>query len=72
MTAGEKVTLTRIEASLSNKINEIYSLKEDIEELKVTLYEKMLKLPILTFLSIFTNLLASFRNITQKRHGQMY
>ena len=33
MTAGEKVTLTRIEASLSNKINEIYSLKEDIEEL---------------------------------------
>ena len=33
VTAGEKGTLTRIEASLSNKINEIYSLKEEIEEL---------------------------------------
>ena len=33
MTAREKGTLTRIEASLSNKINEIYSLKEEIEEL---------------------------------------
>ena len=32
MTAGEKGTLTRIEASLSNQINEIHSLKE-IEEL---------------------------------------
>ena len=34
MTAREKGTLTRIEASLSNKINGIYSLKEEIEELK--------------------------------------
>ena len=33
VTAREKGTLTRIEASLSNKINEIYSLKEEIEEL---------------------------------------
>ena len=33
VTAGEKGTLTRIEKSLSNKINEIYSLKEEIEEL---------------------------------------
>ena len=33
MTAREKGTLTRIEASLSNKINEIYSLKEEIEGL---------------------------------------
>ena len=33
MTAGEKGILTRIEASLSNKINEIYSSKEEIEEL---------------------------------------
>ena len=34
VTAREKGTLRRIEASLSNKINGIYSLKEEIEELK--------------------------------------
>ena len=34
VTAREKGILRRIEASLSNKINGIYSLKEEIEEFK--------------------------------------
>ena len=40
-TAPERASLTRIETSLTNKIDGIYRLKEEIEELKFIKATKM-------------------------------